>query len=55
MEFPDATVDEKKHLLCGAAIGTRPNDKERAKVSPLPLFPFISLTFSRLLWRQALM
>lgn len=36
MEYPDASVDEKKRLLCGAAIGTRPNDKERAKVVTSP-------------------
>lgn len=32
MEFPDASVDCNKRLLCGASIGTRPNDKDRAKV-----------------------
>lgn len=32
MEFPDASVDNNKRLLCGASIGTRPNDKDRAKV-----------------------
>lgn len=39
MEYPDASVDEKKRLLCGASIGTRPNDKERAKVKKF--FPTI--------------
>ena len=30
-EFPNATMDKKGRLVCAASIGTRPNDKDRAK------------------------
>ena len=30
-KYPDATIDKNGRLVCAASIGTRPNDKDRAK------------------------
>ena len=30
-KYPDATIDKNGRLVCAASVGTRPNDKDRAK------------------------